>query len=432
MIEAPNLSNETDVSNEETDTSNATADAEDSADADATEKSCTPTCVNGATCVDGVCENLPRLALGANHSCAITNDGRVKCWGANDDRQLGRPTDRKFDFMPDYVDGIANAEKIVAAVDQTCVITKDNQLWCWGQHPQRRAANSDGLSSHAATRVQISSSESDNAKISEVALGFGFACVIMHSSSTVQCWGTNNFGQLGNDNSPTDGTNIWPPNPTAGLPTKARQIDSHGYHVCAALTDGQLRCWGSNNVGQIGVGFSAGSAEPKPFYTTPQSPKGLTSEDVVSQVRVSFMHTCILRTDGQVKCWGGNSAGELGNNSEEIATNDATAQPVLSNAKSLALGSGFSCAVLSSGEVSCTGSNRQGQLGIDYTTQPTSNQFETIPNLDNVVDVQAGNTHTCAVQSNGRVLCWGDNSSGQLGTNAELPDHNPKEVKLDL
>jgi alpha-tubulin suppressor-like RCC1 family protein len=138
-------------------------------------------------------------------------------------------------------------------------------------------------------------------------------------------------------------------------------------------------------------------------------------------------HVCVIVDGGQVKCFGSNASGELGNDS---AQNSTTGVKVLglSNVRSLAAGSFHTCALLESGSVKCWGSNSFGQLG-DGTLETRLVPVD-VPLLTNVVALAAGSTHTCALLGGGAVKCWGANDEGQLGNNSKTASRVPVDVPL--
>lgn len=419
MIESPDLSDQTDAS----DNADAFDNADASDNADTNDTNDTNECFNGSAYVNNACEGLPQLALGSHHSCALLSDGKVKCWGKNTLGQLGRTTTNNTDHAPGYVDGITNAVSIASASDQTCIVSKDYELWCWGDLTGLPAEGSI-TNTAQAKKIEIPSYEDSNA-IQEVELGFHFGCVRMQKNGVVQCWGNNNWGQLGRGiASSTPST----PSPVTSLNLPAVQLSSYGNHTCAVLNGGELKCWGHNLYGQLGREKPAGAD----YYATPITPVGLVSSDQVKEVQVGFMHTCILlHPGGDVKCWGGNSSGQLGHNDYEGRdVFHAKREPVLSRAQKLTTGADFSCALLNSRKVSCTGSNTRGQLGLTPSNPNIRKSFENHPQLEDIVEIQAGSAHICAVQSNGRILCWGDSTYGQITLDSTFPQHMPQQVAL--
>ena len=191
---------------------------------------------------------------------------------------------------------------------------------------------------------------------------------------------------------------------------------SGGYqHACAALSNGTVKCWGGNSNGQLGDGTTDDKV-------TPVLVSGITN--AVSVV-AGGDHTCATLADGTVECWGWNGYGQLGD-----GTTVSNATPVLvsgiTNALSVATGYYHACAALSNGTVECWGDNYYGQLGDGTTDNKTTPVL--VSGITNALSVYAGGFHTCATLSDETVECWGWNSYGQLGD--EITDDSSTPVAI--
>jgi alpha-tubulin suppressor-like RCC1 family protein len=134
---------------------------------------------------------------------------------------------------------------------------------------------------------------------SAIAAGGSFACAV--GASDPVCWGNGGLGQLGSATSFT-------PHPTqiTGLSMDVSAIATGNAHACAIVHDGSLVCWGDNTSGDVGNDSANETSAPSPVV-------GLSSGVVA--VAAGGAHTCAIGSDGQVLCWGQNSAGQLGNDS---------------------------------------------------------------------------------------------------------------------
>jgi len=185
------------------------------------------------------------------------------------------------------------------------------------------------------------------------------------------------------------------------------QVSSGGgsHHACARVSNGMVRCWGQNDFGQLGNGTVSASS------SNPVTVSGLTN---VLQVATGASHSCALLTDKTVRCWGFNSTGQLGNGSTTSSSTPVVATG-LTNVAALSLGDYHSCALLSSGGINCWGRNNSLQTG----TTPVGTSYQPVPTATAITSgataVSAGGFYTCALVGGG-LKCWGDNSSGQLGT----------------
>lgn len=195
---------------------------------------------------------------------------------------------------------------------------------------------------------------------------------------------------------------------------RAVQVEAGGAHTCAVLSDGTVRCWGDNTNGQLGSGSTASSS------VVPVVVSNLTG---VMSVSAGDRHTCALRTNGAVSCWG--EANALGSGASTDARVPVAVTGLSSGASMVSAGVGYSCALVS-GAVRCWGSNTFGQLG-DGTETPAATPVN-VSNLSAATTIAAGKDHTCAISS-GNVYCWGRNNYGQLG-NGVITDHSATRVQM--
>ncbi|HJX62554.1 MAG TPA: hypothetical protein VJ860_01220 [Polyangia bacterium] len=198
-----------------------------------------------------------------------------------------------------------------------------------------------------------------------------------------------------------------------GHPAKVEvlAINAHGgFHTCAVLSNGSVKCWGQGTVGQLGNGTIGNSS-------TPVTVSGLVGATAVA---VGEQHTCAILSNGTVKCWGDNAYGELGDDTTTDSSTPVTVTGVR-GAIAVAAGSGFTCVLLSGGSVQCWGSNIWGQLG-SATTATDRFGLDTcsltpvsVAGISGATGIGVGSAHTCVVIAGGAVQCWGANYEGQLG-----------------
>jgi len=246
--------------------------------------SATPVAVSGIT-------NATAIAVGATDSCALLQSGRVDCWGANDQSQLGDGGTSKSP-IPDAVDGLRNATAIASGTFHACAVLNGGAVSCWGNN----ADGSLGNGTTNPTKVPVPVSGIANAVA--VAAGADHSCALL-ATGAISCWGSNGSGQLG------DGTTNPSPTPVSvsGI-TNAVGIAAGGGHTCAVLATGTVDCWGWNNFGQIGDGG---------MPTDRHSPVPVPGIANATAVTGGLEHTCALLTTGGLKCWGYGVDGELGN-----------------------------------------------------------------------------------------------------------------------
>ena len=246
---------------------------------------------------------------------------------------------------------------------------------------------------------------------------------------TARCWGEDAFGELGDGQK----TAILPaPIPVTGL-TGVKAVAAGASYTCALKAEGTVDCWGGNVAGQIGNGCSlagiAGDQSSALEVLAPTGVTGLTGPATAIQAsslggRGGLGFTCALLSDGTIECWGENLLG-LGPdpNSQAIAP---TAVPGVAGAVAMAIGGTFGCDLQSSGLVACWGLGPLGQPGTMATSYSASPVV--VPGLTGVKAIAAGSFHACALLDDGSVACWGDNSSGQLGDGTQNSSPTPVTV----
>jgi alpha-tubulin suppressor-like RCC1 family protein len=332
-----------------------------------------------------------RLAAGGDHTCALLDDGTVKCWGNNLHGELGDGT-RTPQSKPVFVTGLVSAVSIAAGRENSCAILTHGLVSCWGGG----ALGDDKPGS--ATRVTVH----NLANVVSLAAGFSHICAA-RADGTVWCWGNNDVGQLGIGT--MSSTPALLPVQVPGL-TSVVSLAAGGSHTCALLADGSVRCWGEGTLGELGNGRQVSLATPA--FTAPLSRTAIVGAVELSAGATS---TCALLSDGDVSCWGENTNGELG-----TGTNTNSPFPVIVGladpiAVALASGQHHACAIVADGGISCWGA-----LGNGATTVPMPVGLSQLP----LVEVTGGASHTCAMRVDGSIACFGADNLGQIGNGTVL------------
>ena len=352
------------------------------------------------------------VSAGSSHTCAVLDDGSLKCWGYNFYGQLGLGSTTQ-QTTPQSVVGMNSTDSAIftsrsSQYAPTCAFN-DGSLYCWGAF----------FSSTSQKFLSPQKMQPANSGSESLGLGSGHTCLV-DGADRLKCLGRGSYGQLGR-NDTSDSMSAMSP---YGLEDTDVTSVSAGYeHTCAVLDDGSLKCWGSNGNGQLGIGSTT-------QQTTPQSVSLGTGRTAVS-VNAGYYHTCAVLDDGSLKCWGSNGNGQLGIGS---TTQQTTPQSVSlgtgRTAVSVSAGSNHACAVLDDGSLKCWGSNGNGQLGLGSTTQQTTPQSVSLGTGRTAVSVSAGYQHTCAVLDDGSLKCWGYNGYGQLGLGSTTQQTTPQSVSL--
>jgi alpha-tubulin suppressor-like RCC1 family protein len=348
------------------------------------------------------------VSAGERHTCALTDQGGVNCWGNNEHGQLGNGS-MVNSSVPVEVQGLRNVTAIAAGWAHTCALTQSGAVECWGYNKNGELGN--GKTADSSMPVEVSG-------LSAGAVVIGtkedHTCAVIVDGA-VTCWGYNPFGQLG------DGTHISRSVPVAvqGLSGKAAWVAAGWGHTCALTTAGGVHCWGNNEFGQLGYGQEA--FERLTPVIIPELQSGVIG------LSAAGGQTCALVLGGAVLCWGNNKYGQLGDGTSEIRRSPAAIESLDQGVAKVIAGWNHTCAVMGGGEVKCWGWNFYGQLG-DETKAAQSRPVNVRRLMDDAVDIALGWAHTCAVTADGGVKCWGRNDSGQLGDGTNLDSIVPLSI----
>lgn len=301
----------------------------------------------------------------------------------------------------------------------TCALKSDKTIWCWGKGDYGQLGNGSKSESYVPVKALTDAIF--------LSAGGDHTCAVK-TAGTVWCWGRGSSGQLG-----ANDTNDRPtPVKVVNLSAVAR-VSTGGGHTCAVKKDATVWCWGANFYGQLGDG----SGNPGKQSSFPVKAKNL---DAVRDVRTGAAHTCAIKVNGSVWCWGSNSYGKLG-----IPRSDHTSLPTrvsgfVAAAANISLGSSgligqpvgnafngyHTCAVLVNTTTWCWGQNEYGQLGIGEDRNDKRSPVKLAGFL--AVSVGTGAFYSCARKANRSVWCWGLGDSGQLGDGAGKSKRLPTQV----
>jgi len=341
----------------------------------------------------------------SDHTCALRVDGSAKCWGYNDSGQLGNSSTTSVN-QPVAVSGLSNAVSMTAGRDHTCALLAAGTARCWGENSMGQVGDGTTLVDRLVPTAVVGLTGAV-----AVATGYEHSCAAL-VDGTAKCWGDNGFGQLG-DNSTTDRAT---PTAVSGL-TTAVAISGAGYRTCAVLSSGAPKCWGDSAAGQIGDGTSSSRR-------VPTAVSGFTGYVAVA-TGAGGEHTCALLAAGTAKCWGRNDLGQVGDDSTTDRTTPVTVTG-LAGAVAISVGSLHSCALIFDGTARCWGENVSGQIGDG--TLVDRRVATTVTGLTGAVALTAGTVHTCALLADGTARCWGDNLSGELGDSTSTRRRVPTAV----
>lgn len=312
------------------------------------------------------------VAIGDSHTCAVSS-GDVYCWGDNSEGQLGNGT-QNDSSLPLKVPGLTGIATQVVATDKTTCAIVAGDAWCWGQNNFGELGI--GVTGRRTSPVKVNVIGTTNGKtVTALATTPLATHVCAIADDKAYCWGRNNLGQLG-DNSVTNrlvptavytggalGTRTVTDIAVGGAPGGTITVRGH---TCA-VAGGDAFCWGSNHLGQLGIGTIT------PYEDDPREITSGLADNAVTQIAVGYSTGCAL-ANNVVKCWGYNDQGQVGdgtttNRSSPTAVTVATPGLQGKTITDLTAGVNRGC-VVASGVTYCWGRNAEGQIGDGTTVSP--------------------------------------------------------------
>ena len=365
----------------------------------------------------------------------------MRCWGASPDGQLGYGNTRTIgddetpgSVAPVNVGAGRTATALALGHFHSCALLDNGAVRCWGfgvnGRPGYGNTESVGDDESPGSVAPVDLGGGRTAKA--ITAGGAHSCALLDDDS-VRCWGFNGNGQLGYGNTESVGDDESPGSVAPvdlGPGRTAVAISAGDRHTCAVLDDGSVRCWGHNNHGELGYGtvnpFGSPTATDIGDNETPGSVAPVSLGDARSARAISAggTHTCALLDDATVRCWGAGGTGQLGygDTSDRYAP---TPTPIDlgpgRRAAAISVGTAHSCARLEDGSVRCWGQGADGQLGYGNIEKVGDNEAPgAVPALNlgtgrTALAVGPGQNHTCARLEDGRVRCWGNGANGRLG-----------------
>ena len=298
--------------------------------------------------VIGITSGAVAVVVGGDHACALVHGG-VQCWGDNSYGQLGNGS-TVSSKVPVPVTGLSTGVQAISAGLYTTCALAGGGVQCWG-FGGTGALGNDATAGNSNVPVQVVGLTSG---VTAIAAGAYHGCAIVNGG--VQCWGENDFGELGNGTAVDSSV----PVSVVGIPSGATAITAGTYHVCAIVNGGEM-CWGYGFDGELGNGTSRTSSD------VPVSSTGLSSD--VELIAAGEFHNCAV-VDGGVQCWGYGGAGQTGDGGASGGTLPVQVEglPSGSGVQALAAGAYETCALVAGG-VQCWGDNTDGDIGDNSITQ---------------------------------------------------------------
>ncbi len=388
--------------------------------------------------VYGLTRGVAAIAARGGHTCALRETGDVECWGSNKYGELGDGTAVTRNSPVPVKELGSKVRSIAAGWNHTCATLETGKTMCWGWNYYGQLG--DGSLTTHVTPVSVAGLPGSASLMS---LGWRHSCAVIEPG-LVKCWGANEYGQG------WDGWVVpnWSSTPTAGSPAAAsptvtvtpeptkkpatakpsdfqyQPLDAGGNRTCAVTESGEVKCWGSNESGWLGVDPLDVPGINGVAVGVPQQVFGLWSK--VRGIATGGAHACALTAGQTVVCWGSNYSGEIGDGTLTDRPHPVAVAGLPGGVTSIAAGGGHSCAVAPDG-VWCWGANNNNQIGKGASYfQPTAFRVPGLP--AGIRMLSTISDHTCALTRLGGAVCWGLNEHAQLGDGSTAPREEPVMV----
>ena len=366
---------------------------------------------------------LKSLSLGLEFSCVL-DGGEVRCWGRGNYGQLGNGSSDDQSYFVTVVNGDNNPLDDIIEISggsyHTCALQSNGRVWCWGRGGLGQLGH-DGSGAKQSNAVQVHT-DSDNTVLSgivHISLNGDHSCALK-SNGRVWCWGKGTQGQLGNGGS-SDQNYPVAVESSADVPQEdIVQLGAGRNHTCALKSDGQVLCWGNQRYGILGNGN--GGDTYGDFTTRPSLVKlnsGDDPEDFLDDIvrlGIGNEHSCVLKSDKKVWCWGRGRYDKFGNGND---TDQVYAIAVQSDLDVIQVQTGrhHTCGILENRTVHCWGRGNSGQLGHGQTPEDSSgvSVSDGMESLSNITQISLGGWHACGISASEGILCWGAGGHGRLG-----------------
>lgn len=388
----------------------------------------------GYSLSSGTCSLVSeRLMFKSKFAIQIMPDNTLKGWGLNEQSQLGQgDTSNKASPVTINLGTGLTAKKVYTNGLSTCAILNDNSVKCWGSNTSGQLGVGDTTARTSPTAVNLGVGKTAK----EIIVGGLSYCAILNDNS-LSCWGKNSNGELGSGST----SNLTSPNAVnVGSGRTVSKVimtqSSSNNTTCAILDDASVKCWGYNAQGQVADGTTTDRSSPSAVKLTPST--FLTSvKDIMftsNYLSPDSVSVCAILNNDSLSCWGYNANGRLGLNDTANRTYASAVSVGVGRTVKKMYGSlaGFMCVIMDDSNVKCWGKNDAGQLGDNSTTERTYPVAITFPSSKTVKELVLGNLGSnCAIHTDNSLSCWGNNYRGQLGLGTnDITVYVPTAVNL--
>ena len=360
----------------------------------------------------GAGRSVRAVSAGNLHTCAVLDNASVKCFGEGDNGRLGygattdigRTTASMGDGLPAVDLGMGRTAKLLATgAAHTCVVLDNDAVKCWGLNDDGQLglgdtnARGDGAGEMGDALPAVSLGLSAGVRVVAIAAGDAHTCVLL-SSGAVQCWGAGANGRLGSGNEDSRGDEAGEmgaslPNVDIGAGRTAKAISVGAAHTCVIRDLNDVVCWGVGSFGRLGTsgGDDVGILSSQMGAGLTAVPLGAGRTAVA--VSAGAAHTCAVLDNNTVKCWGSGASGRLGTGNQdnigdqpdELGDNlPAITLGASRTARAVVAGVAHTCVVLDTWALKCFGLGSSGRLGSGSTSTLGDGANEMGDNLTSV------------------------------------------------
>jgi uncharacterized repeat protein (TIGR02543 family) len=373
---------------------------------------------------------------GDSHSLAVSSTGRVYAWGNNSNNQLGdgTTTGRSTPTLISFT-GLQLGEtirKVSAGQIHSLALTTNGRVYSWGNNNSGQLGN--GSTSNRTSPGLISFPGILSGETIQTVVAGQLHSLAVTTNGRVYTWGNGSAGQLGNGSTSYNSSTPLLVNFTGLLSGETiQQVSGGAYHSISVTTSGRVYAWGRNVNGELGDGTTNLRLTPTLISFT-----GLQVGETVQTVVAGSYHSLALTTNNRIYTWGDNGYGQLGSgtftNRSLPTLISLTGLQGGETVQTVVAGSYHFLVLTSTGRLFTWGYNGNGQLGNGSTdnwlNSPTLIEFSGLQSGETLQHVGAGDYHSFAGTSNGRLFVWGNNGSGQLGDNTIISKNRPTLITI--
>ena len=343
------------------------------------------------------------VSAGKDHTCGISQNGILYCWGSNFNGQLGNDEsgESKEKLIPFKISSFSWIS-VSAGEAHTCGTDASDDLYCWGHNYYGQVGNgSSGDTPDILTPVLIGATD-----FSLLSTGRNHTCSIDNGGG-LYCWGWNLEGQIGNNSKVDVHT---PLNIQSTMNWDS--VSSGNAHTCGITSENDLYCWGINYRGQLGDSTNDSALEPL-----------LIGSDKWSDLSCGSEHSCGIKDGGNLYCWGMNTVGQLGDDSQ--TGRNSPVKVGMLEWKKISAGKDHTCAINTDDDLFCWGNNFHGALGLGLGV---GDYFVPYQVMGSWIEISAGDGFTCGIKESGALYCWGANEFGQVGVGTSSNTYNSPQA----